>query len=63
MHFFAGGFLASVSGFCSAFATTWETYSVARFFTGFFLGGSGVVAFVCLTEFLGKKVWATIGEI
>ena len=63
MKKFLGGFLASIISFCSGLAPNWQVFAVTRFFTGIFLGGIGIIMFVLLTEFLGKKSWAIVGNI
>ena len=58
----AGGFIGGITSLCSGFAPTWQTLAVTRFLTGIFVGGSGVIMFVTLTELLGKRAWAAAGK-
>ncbi|CAK8683760.1 unnamed protein product [Clavelina lepadiformis] len=57
------GILTSIAAFCAGFASSWQTFAVARVFVGLFIGGCGVALFVLMTELLGKKMWAIIGMV
>jgi len=56
--YFSGLLLLFVVSLCTSFSTSWEMYTVFRFFTGFFSGGGNTVLYVLMQEKLGNKWWA-----